>query len=159
MIGELLLVHAGDASPRVNSALSMLQRVPPNVGGQDFHVPRVRKGQGIRDSNGDRIRLFARRAARAPDAQRPRVLPEFLHVQFRQDALFKSFVDSGIAKKTGFLGQQSFEQRLVLHVGFAHAAQQVGSTLEALGAQVFPHTRGEKPLTRFIEANPCPLFD
>src|SRR5438445_461074 len=35
----------------------------------------------------------------------------------------------GVPKKTGFLRQQSFEQRLVFHVGLAHATQQVRAAL------------------------------
>ena len=80
-------------------------------------------------------------------------------VQFRQNALFKGLVDAGVSEKAGFLGQQSFEQRLVFHIGLAHAAQQICSARKPLGAQMFADTRGEEPLTRFIEANPRPLFD
>src|SRR5215469_8019746 len=55
--------------------------------------------------------------------------------------------------------QPALQKRLVLHIGLAHAAQQIGSALKPFCAQVLAHTSGEEPLARFIETNPGPLFD
>src|SRR6266446_5750176 len=61
--------------------------------------------------------------------------------------------------RSSFPGQQPLEQPLVFDVGFAHCAQQFRAAFHSFCAQVFPHTRGEEALARFIEANSRALFD
>src|SRR5581483_608237 len=99
MRDELPFVDSSDASPGIDPALRVLQRLPPDIRRKNLDIPRVRIGQSVRDGDGDRIGLLARGTSRAPHAQDSRVLPEFLYVQFRQYALFESFINLRIAEK------------------------------------------------------------
>jgi hypothetical protein len=82
----------------VRAAFGVAQRAPADVGGKDFDLPRLCEFQSFRNRDGDRIRLFARRTARAPDAQRARILPKLSLLNFRQDFLIERFVNRRIAK-------------------------------------------------------------
>src|SRR5208282_6258390 len=42
---QLLLVDAAQATARIDAAFRMLQSVPPHVGSENLHVPRIRKGK------------------------------------------------------------------------------------------------------------------
>src|SRR5260370_16198093 len=137
----------------------MFQGVPPDIACQDFYVPGVRKRKRISDRDADGIWLFPCGTAGAPNPQCAWIVPEFFCVQLRQHALFECFVNSGISEEARFLRQQSFQQALVFDVGLAHGAQQVRAAVHPFCAQVFAHTRGEKALARFIEANSSSLFD
>ena len=151
MCRELPFAYACDGPPGIRGAFGDIERQPTDVRRQNFDVPCIRKGQRVRDSDGDRIRLFARRTAGAPDSQRPRILPEFLDVQFRQDALFESFVHAGIAKKRRLLREQSLEQRLVVRRRLSHCAQKLRAAFVTLRLHVLAHTRGEESLARLVE--------
>src|SRR5438876_2414521 len=151
MCRELPFAYACDGPPGIRGAFGDIERLPTDVRRQNFDVPCIRKGQRVRDSDGDRIRLFARRTAGAPDSQRPRILPEFLDVQFRQDALFESFVHAGIAKKRRLLREQSLEQRLVVRRRLSHCAQKLRAAFVTLRLHVLAHTRGEESLARLVE--------
>src|SRR5258708_9792800 len=130
-----------------------------NIEWQYFYNPGVRERKGISDRDADRIWLFTRGTAGAPNPQRAWIVPEFLGVQLGQHALLECFVYSGISEEARFLCQQPFEQAFVFDVGLAHGAQQFSAAVHPFCPQVFAHTRGEEALARFIEANSSSLFD
>ncbi len=130
-----------------------------DIGGQDFHFPRVREGKRIHDRHGDGIRFFACGAPGAPDAQSARIAPKLFDVQFRQDVFLESLENRGIAEEAGFLGEQLFQKRFISDIGFTRGAQEFSATGIAAFAQVFANPRREEPLARGVEMNACPLFD
>src|SRR5262249_10444204 len=156
---QLLLAYAADAATRICSALSVTQSLPAYVRSEDVDVPRVGKGKGIHDRDRDGIWLFTGGAAGAPNAQRSRILPEFLGMQFGQHALFKCLVHRRITEERCLLRQQSLQQRLLFQIRFANGPQQVAAALLLLRVQMLTHARGEESLTRLVEMNSRPLFD
>ena len=112
--------HILQAALRISAAFGMAQRAPADVRSQNFDLPGLREFQRFTHRDRDRIRLLAGRAARAPDAQRPRSLPKLALLHFRQDFRLERFVNRRIAKKRRFLRQQPFEQGLVLDARAAH---------------------------------------
>ena len=151
MCRELPFAYACDGPPGIGGAFRDIQRLPTDVRRENFDVPRIRKGERVRDSDSDRIRLFTRRTAGAPDSQRPRILPEFLYMQFRQNALFERFIHARVTKERGLLGEQPFEQRLIIWRRFPHRAQQFGAAFVTLRQHVLAHTRGKESLARLVE--------
>src|SRR5205823_6369512 len=151
MCRELPFAYACDGPPGIRGAFRDIQLLPTDVRRQNFDVPRIRKGECVRDSDGDRIRLFTRRTAGAPDSQRPRVLPEFFYVQLGQNALFERLVHARVPKERGLLGVQPFEQRLIIRRCLPHGAQEFRAAFMTLRLHVLAHTRREESLARLVE--------
>ena len=137
----------------------MAQRAAADVRGKDFHVPGLGKFQRLAKRDGDRIRFLAGRAARAPDAQRARILPELALLQLRQDSFLESFVDCRIAEERRLLRQQAFEQRFVLDARAAHEPQQLGPARQAFFVHVLADASREESLARRIEQDRGALLD
>src|SRR5262249_28731087 len=155
MNSELAFTNAGDAAAGIDTAFRRGEGMAADIGGENFDVPGVGKGNGVGYGDGDRIGLFAGGTARAPDAERAGGLPELFDVQFGQDAFFKTFKDTGIAEERSFLREQGFQQCLKLKIGFANGAKQVGAAGMALACHVLAHTSGEESLARFVEPDAC----
>src|SRR5208282_3481716 len=88
----------------------MTQCAPAHVRRKNFDFPGFREFQRFAERDRDRVRLFARRTARAPDAKRSRGLPKFSFLHLRENRLFERLVHARIAEKRSLLRQQPLEQ-------------------------------------------------
>ena len=148
-----------EAALRVDAPLRVAQRAAADVRGKDFHVPGLGKFQRLAKRDGDRIRFLAGRAARAPNPQRARILPELPLLQLRQDSFLESRVDCRITEKRRLLRQQAFEQSFVLDARAAHEPQQIGPVRQAFFVHVLADASREESLARSIEQDRGALFD
>src|SRR5262249_45459233 len=65
--------RAAAEGPRtIDSLAGDFQRIQVDVGGENFNLPREDVGKMLEQQDRDRVGLLARRAAGAPDRQRPR---------------------------------------------------------------------------------------
>ena len=159
MRGQLTLAHARNRAPGVGRAFRDVQSLPPYVRRQNLHVPRIGERQSVRNGNRDGVRFLARRTARAPNAQRAGVFPEFLDVQFRQNALFERFIYSRVPEKRRLLRQQTLEQRLVVRRRFAHCAKELRAAFVSFRLHVLAHTRRKESLARLVERDSRAFMD
>src|SRR4029434_2467234 len=106
MSDELPFVDARDAAAGIDTAFGCRKSVTPDIGCQDLNIPGVGKRDGVRDGDGDRVRLLARGTSGTANAQRARRLPELSDVEFRQDPLFEGFENAGIAEERCFLSEK-----------------------------------------------------
>src|SRR5208282_1513995 len=137
----------------------MTQCAPAHVRRKNFDFPGFREFQRFAERDRDRVRLFARRTARAPDAKRSRGLPKFSFLHLRENRLFERLVHARIAEKRSLLRQQPLEQRFVLDARSTHVAKQLAATRPALLIEVLAHTRRKEALSRRIEQDRGALLD
>ena len=151
--------HFLQAALGIDASFGVPQRPPTDVCGQNFDLPGLREFQRLTHRDRDRVRLLAGRAARAPDAERPRILPELALLHVRQDFRLESLVNRRIAKKRCLLRQQRFEQGLVLDARAAHHRQQFAAAGQSFFLEELPDARRKKPLAGGIEKNRRAILD
>ena len=77
------------------------------IGCENFDAPASQAMRLFVEQHGERIRLLARRAGGAPDADFPAVLPRLQ--KMREDDLAKIVERHAIAKEEGFVGRHRFD--------------------------------------------------
>jgi len=116
----------------------------------EFRRSMHRKGQRIRDSDSDRIRLFARRTAGAPDSQRRGFFQNFFTCSSGRMRFSNASYTPGYRKNVS-PGEQPFEQRLIIRRRLPHRAQEFRAAFVTLCQHVLAHTRGKESLARLVE--------